>query len=28
VNFLDGYKPEDFRLQFSFRYNFKKDFKF
>ncbi len=27
-NFLDGYKPEDFRIQFSFRYNFKKEFKF
>ncbi|HEY5837466.1 MAG TPA: hypothetical protein VIT19_00430, partial [Pyrinomonadaceae bacterium] len=27
-NFLDGYNSEDVRIQFSFRYNFKKDLKF
>jgi hypothetical protein len=27
-NFLDGFKADDFRIQFSFRYNFSKQFKF
>jgi hypothetical protein len=27
-NFLDGFNSEDFRIQFSFRYNFSKTFKF
>jgi hypothetical protein len=25
-NFLDGFKSDDFRIQFSFRYNFSKTF--
>ena len=27
-NFLDGFKSDDFRIQFSFKYNFSKEFKF
>ncbi|HKE55132.1 MAG TPA: DcaP family trimeric outer membrane transporter [Pyrinomonadaceae bacterium] len=27
-NFLDGFKADDFHLQFSFKYNFSKEFKF
>lgn len=27
-NFLDGFKSDDFHLQFSFKYNFSKEFKF
>jgi len=27
-NFLDGFKSDDFRIQFSFKYNFSKSLKF
>ena len=27
-NFLDGFKADDFRIQFGFKYNFSKTFKF